>query len=707
MSKTGYQAALVGAGYIADLHAEALAGHSDAELIAVCDLNGRRAESFAQRHGISTAYDSLEEMLGSHKPDAVHVLVPPDHHASVAKTILDAGAHVLLEKPMGVNAEECSELVEYAGEKGLCIGVSHNFLFWPIYEQLKHDLDEGKLGRLEHVTVTWNKELGQIRGGPFDIWMLRDPKNLMLEIGAHSVAHMLDLAGQPNEMTVKALIPIDLPGGGRAYRRWLVDAVTDRASVDLRFSFLPGFAEHSIHARGSLAGATVDFERNTYTLHRHTKYAIDFDRYFMVSGEAGRLRRQARRNLAKYILSKFKLSTEGNAFATSIARSMASFYSQLPEVTDRRLAGQFGADVIALCCDLGRLAGVKGNKKRARAQAPHTACKPDVLVLGGTGFIGRHLVGQLLEAGRSVRVLTRSTGSVPAELNSPQVDVFQGDMANLDDIGRALSGIEYVYHLARSFSETWDEYLRDDVQPTQGIAESCFEHRVKRLIYTGTIDSFYAGIRAGTVTDETPLDPEIERRNNYAHAKALSEELLLEMHRERGLPVVIMRPGIVIGRGGSPFHWGVGMWPDNSICLLWGNGNNKLPLVLVEDVASALVAALDVDGIEGQSFNLVDEPCITANEYLDELERCTGFKLQRLPTAVYKLFLVDLLKYLVKCVVRHPGRRLPSYRDWESRRQLAIFDCSKARRVLNWQPAADRAKIIENGIAAPAEELLL
>ena len=149
------------------------------------------------------------------------------------------------------------------------------------------------------------------------------------------------------------------------------------------------------------------------------------------------------------------------------------------------------------------------------------------------------------------------------------------------------------------------------------------------------------------------------------------------------------------------------MWPDNSICLLWGDGNNKLPLVLVEDVASALVAALDPVGIEGQSFNLVDEPCITTNEYLDELERCTGFKLQRRPTAVYKLFLIDLLKYLVKCIVRHPGRRLPSYRDWESRRQLAIFDCSRARRVLNWQPAADRAKIIENGIAAPAEELLL
>ena len=83
-------------------------------------------------------------------------------------------------------------------------------------------------------------------------------------------------------------------------------------------------------------------------------------------------------------------------------------------------------------------------------------------------------------------------------------------------------------------------------------------------------------------------------RNYYARAKALSEQVLMELHREQGLPVVIFRPGIVIGRGGSPLHWGIGMWSFDAVCQLWGRGTTPLPLVLVEDVASALVAALEL-----------------------------------------------------------------------------------------------------------------
>jgi len=68
--------------------------------------------------------------------------------------------------------------------------------------------------------------------------------------------------------------------------------------------------------------------------------------------------------------------------------------------------------------------------------------------------------------------------------------------------------------------------------------------------------------------------------------------LLSEIHEKRGLPLVILRPGIVIGRGGNPFHWGVGRFSEN-ICEVWGDGLNKLPFVLVSDVASALIKAMD------------------------------------------------------------------------------------------------------------------
>ena len=60
--------------------------------------------------------------------------------------------------------------------------------------------------------------------------------------------------------------------------------------MTLNFSFAPGFSEHTIHVRGSLAAATVDFERNTYLLHRHTPAGMDFDRYHMTVSEAKALK---------------------------------------------------------------------------------------------------------------------------------------------------------------------------------------------------------------------------------------------------------------------------------------------------------------------------------------------------------------------------------------------------------------------------------
>ena len=84
------------------------------------------------------------------------------------------------------------------------LGVGHNFLFSGPYEQLRRDVRSGILGRIDQITITWNRFLPQSAFGPFDIWMLRDPRNIMLETGSHLVAHMLDLAGEPDEMEVRA-----------------------------------------------------------------------------------------------------------------------------------------------------------------------------------------------------------------------------------------------------------------------------------------------------------------------------------------------------------------------------------------------------------------------------------------------------------------------------------------------------------------------
>jgi nucleoside-diphosphate-sugar epimerase/predicted dehydrogenase len=709
----------LGAGYIADWHAAALRTVRGAGLDAVCDRDEGRARAFAARHGVARVYASLGAMLSDGRLDAIHVLLPPDLHAQAAGEIIDARVHVLLEKPMAIAAEACEELIARGRSAGVKVGIGHNFLFAPIYERLKEDLACGRLGRPDEVTITWNKGLGMLQSGPFNLWMLREPGNILLEVGSHSVAHMLDLVGPAEVLEVRATNPLDLPNGARFYRRWRVEAGRGPVGVTLGFSFAPGFSEHAIHVRGSLAAATVDFERNTYLLHRHTPTGLDFDRYHMTASEAKALGRQARGTLGQVIYSKLR-PTGGGPYGQSIARALQSFYAHPGDAIDPRLSPELGRDVVRACVEIGRMMGgtqaarpapgANGRPPKANGAAPGPApagsvAHPEILVLGATGFIGQELARQLLDAGHAIRVLVRNPGRLPAGLKDPRVDVVVGDLSQGSSLAPALEGIRCVYHLARSNVKTWEEYAEHEIEATRRVAEACLTAKAGRLIYTGTIDSYYGGAKAGTITEETPLDPHIGRRNYYARAKALSERALMELHRERGLPVAIFRPGIVIGRGGSPLHWGVGMWSFDAVCQLWGRGSTPLPLVLVEDVASALVAALDAPGIEGESFNLVAESDLTARDYLDALEKCAGVEFQKIPTPLWKFYLADAAKWLVKRAIRHPDRRRPSYRDWESRTQRARYDCSKARRLLNWEPTSVPAEIIRQGIDEPAREL--
>lgn len=697
---------LLGTGYIAEWHAKALATVPGVELVAVCDKVVSRAQSFAEKFRVPAAHGSLSEMLERGGLDAVHVLVPPDLHFESAQAILRAGVHALLEKPMSPRAEDCDALVRLAGEKKLSLGIGHNFLFSDCYERLREDVRSGLLGPLDHVTITWHRELPQLTFGPFDIWMLRDPGNIALEIGSHGVAQVLDLVGEPDDIQVKATNPIALETGRTFYRRWQIDAAKGATAVELRLSFVPGFSEYSVHVRGVLGSAFVDFDRNTYSLRRHHACGDDFDRHAMVADEARGLRRQARRTLLDYVGSKAHLCKRGNPFGASIAKVMDAFYGSLGRDLDERIRGEAGRNVIRVCERIARSVPRPAVSEPRAESAPTSEPAARILVLGATGFIGRELVRQLADAGHSVRVLVRSPGKLPNDLKIPRVERVAGDLDDADAVRKALSGIECVYHLARANVKTWPDYQRYEIDATRNLAELALAAGVKRFIYTGTIDSYYAGAHAGRITEDTPLDPAIRRRNLYARAKAASEEILLEMRRTRGLPLVVFRPGIVIGRAGSPFHWGVGMWWHGSYCLVWGDGQNKLPLVLVDDVARALVAGLDAPSIEGESFNLVGDPCLTAWEYLDELDRCAGMRIQRRATPIWSFYLKDMLKWFAKVAVRHPERRLPSYRDWESRTQRAVFDCSRAKARLSWKPESDRRELVRRGIEEPVRAFL-
>ena len=141
------------------------------------------------------------------------------------------------------------------------------------------------------------------------------------------------------------------------------------------------------------------------------------------------------------------------------------------------------------------------------------------------------------------------------------------------------------------------------------------------------------------------------------------------------------------------------MWGSGNVCEVWGDGENKLPFVLVSDVASALVRSIQVPGIEGRSYNLIDVPLLSARDYLSELEKLSGAKMRAYYRPIWRFYIADLIKWIVKVVVGHPDKsRIPSYSDWNSRTQRAHFDCTTTRNEIGWMPASDRNCLVSEGI---------
>ncbi len=701
-----WKVGLLGAGYILKAHAKALATMPNVQMVGVCDLSRERAEEAASTFSISGVFTSLDDMLKAN-PDVVHVLLPPNLHNEAAWKILEAGCHVFIEKPMGLDSRECQSLVDLADSKKLKLGVNHNFLFLPSYEKLRQQASDGTLGKLDQVTINWLYPLPLVQFGPFNNWILREPRNLFFEIGSHLSSFMMDLVGPLDRVQADNFAPVDLPGGNRVYRRWHVHGEKGGIAVDLNLSVKPGCTDRSITVRGHAATAKCDFDRDLYYRDEPSGYGLLFDNFFTARRMARQIAGNGLSNLSRSLVNTLKKAPGANPFGLSIERSIKAFYSGLDGTLDPRLDGRFGVSVIAACEQITRQCVFEpaANRNETWHVLP-PARQPTILVIGGTGFIGRHLVRALTRRGLGVRVITRGMTSAQFALAGLPAELVQGDIADPDFMDRALEGIQVVYDLAKALGNKWEDYYMHDVLVTQNIAERALASGVRRFIYTGTIDSYYSAKAIDVITGDTALDPNIRTRNHYARSKATCEAMLMDLHRRDGFPIVIFRPGIVIGPGCPPAHWGIGMFQSDTRVQLWGDGLHKLPLVLVQDVAEALALALDKEGIEGQTFLLTDEPLLSGREYVEIISKESGTRVRAEPTPIWKFYAGDLVKEAVKHAIRHPNRKMPSYRDWDSRSHRARYDSSKTRQVLGWKPAGTREALIERGIVAAVREFM-
>lgn len=327
----------------------------------------------------------------------------------------------------------------------------------------------------------------------------------------------------------------------------------------------------------------------------------------------------------------------------------------------------------------------------------------EIAILGGTGFIGSALVAALRKRGYRLRVVSRRAG--PERNRTEGVTYVRGDVGDASSMLECLRDTSVVFHLATGGGNNWAAFERDFIQGARNVANACLAHKVRRLIYTSSVAALYLG---GTkpVDESAGTDAKPGSRSHYSRAKILAESVLQQMHRDSRLPLVVVRPALVVGRGGMLNHSGVGFWPSSACCIGWGRGETPLPFVLVEDVAEALVLAMETPGIEGQSFNLAGPIRPSAAEFMEMVRKRARRNFRFYPQSLLKMQTIEILKWAVKCAARKRDNAWPSFRDLKSRSLRAQLDSTAAERILGWSPTTSTDTFLAEAIDSHLQPLL-
>lgn len=196
--------ALIGAGYISDYHARGLQSIADVEIVAVVSKNIDNAKKFALKYKIKDAFDDISSILKNDEIDAVIISTPNHLHAPQAIEFLKTNKDVFLEKPMGMNADEGSQISKVAKEQNQLVMVGHMWRFDTDTNYIKNNIDSGKLGKIFKTKAYGIHE----NWGPSGWFTKKELAGggALADMGVHAIDTTRYLIGDPKPIKVYARI---------------------------------------------------------------------------------------------------------------------------------------------------------------------------------------------------------------------------------------------------------------------------------------------------------------------------------------------------------------------------------------------------------------------------------------------------------------------------------------------------------------------
>jgi len=275
-----------------------------------------------------------------------------------------------------------------------------------------------------------------------------------------------------------------------------------------------------------------------------------------------------------------------------------------------------------------------------------------VLVTGGSGFIGSHVVEQLLEVGHDVRVFDR------AKPLSDKIEWFNGDLLNEKDVLEACKDIEAIFHLAAIADvnialSSFELCLMVNEMGTMNFLKSATAEEVERIVLAST--TWVYGRNKDVVTEDAAIPPP---EHIYTKTKIGQEHLLYSWHQHHGLPYTILRYDIPYGprmRSNMAISIFVRRAMRGEPITIFGDGKQGRCWIYIEDLARGNVAAL-AEGGANQIINLAGSEFVTMNQIAEALKEIFG-----------------------GITIKHEPARP---HDFEG----SVTSIKKAKSLLNWEP---------------------
>ncbi len=305
----------------------------------------------------------------------------------------------------------------------------------------------------------------------------------------------------------------------------------------------------------------------------------------------------------------------------------------------------------------------------------------NILVTGGTGFTGSHLVRRLLAKGHRVTVMDNQKGLFDEELREGGAQLHYGDILDKAFIDELTAGQEVVFHLAAAFRGVnlpkkvyWDV----NVEGTKLLAEVSLKNKVNKFIYCST-EGVHGHIPNPPAAENAPIAP----KDYYQYTKYKGEEAL-RPYMEKGLKVVMLRPTAIYGPGDPGRFLLLYRWVKKGTFFMFGSGEITYHPVYTENLNDAFELAMEKENAVGQTYLIADELYYSLNDLVKKVAESidTQVKIKRFP--FLPLLLASYICEGVCTVLRITPPLFRRRADWY--RENRGFSIEKAKKELGYAP---------------------